>query len=1030
MRRLLLLAFFTFQSQIDAFNFSPYPNLVMNSPKPIRSRYNQTRSSYFGFSLVIRPQSIIVGAPRAQPTLKSQRSINEPGAIYRCSLENAICNPYVVDSQGNVGTPSNGATMNSEGKDFQWLGGSMDGGTRDTDLLLVCAPRFYAFKNEEGHLHGICYWVNNTTNGSPENVTRVSPFRSESNQMYPNRAGRYYFFMGELGLSAHVADDNSQFLIGAPGVYNWKGAVHLHKNNEDSLIRKTSLDENSYLGYAVSSGYFDSDSPNTLYYVATAPKEHMHSAVAYIFEDQRYIYPSQTLSGDQFGEYFGYSVLAEDLNGDGLTDVIISAPLNDLGNSCDNGVIYVFINKGSFEFDRTTVVSPAGSGARFGTTLSRLGDINHDGYNDVAVGAPFGGNGSVFIYLGSENGLRNTPSQRLEAPSQSLSEYGEHMFGHGLSRGSDIDGNGFNDFAIGAPNADTVYLYRSYPVVRIHATLSSESRNIQPKQEQVFFTACYRLSTVAKDLQPQELNIRISMDMRATFTENQSSKMIFKANAGLVEQCRIFEIQVIRKSVRTPIELEMNYELAKKVPQSGEFCESCATVDPADLNSFTQKLVFSTGCANEVCVVDLQLKSEDFGPTYVLGSTATLRLKYEITNYGETAFLPQFNVTSSAHLPFAQIPGNCKVDESVMTCDLNHGQPLAKGDTDSVSISFDVSQLGGQWLIISAAVFSEGNEKNSADNKQTNKINLRELTELDVSGVQKSNQVDLDDSRNSVEIINSYEIKSNGPSTVDQLTASFYLPVAYKKADSTEVQNIINISSLKILATHDSQLLPIKFYDYNNKPLVLNTTENSTQNEQKEDDQIVRSPTRRRRNPKEPAASLRQHALVETHDLPTNRATVFSCQDINRTICVRAEMIVQLRPDRAISLNVSFRVDLSEVVGSWEYFVLSTDLELLKKGDPTSSSLVINKNIKPNVIFRHLKAEPPTWYIIWSLLSGFLLLSAITYSLYKLGFFKRTKRDELNRLIRQSVKVEIPVEIEEENTSSDTDDLPDQQILE
>jgi len=97
----------------------------------------------------------------------------------------------------------------------------------------------------------------------------------------------------------------------------------------------------------VSSGYFDSNDPTTLYYVATAPKDQINSAVVYIFDDQRFIYPKQTLRGKQFGEYFGYSVLAEDLNGDGLTDVIISAPLNDMGNSCDNGVIYVFINKGS-----------------------------------------------------------------------------------------------------------------------------------------------------------------------------------------------------------------------------------------------------------------------------------------------------------------------------------------------------------------------------------------------------------------------------------------------------------------------------------------------------------------------------------------------------------------------------------------------------------------------------------------------------------------------------------------------------------
>jgi len=117
-----------------------------------------------------------------------------------------------------------------------------------------------------------------------------------------------------------------------------------------------------------------------------------------------------------------------------------------------------------------------------------------------------------------------------------------------------------------------------------------------------------------------------------------------------------------------------------------------------------------------------------------LGSADTLRLNYEITNIGETAYLPQFNVTSTSRLAFAQVPGNCKVVDAVMVCDLNRGRPLAKGDTDSVTISFDVSQLSGQSLIIHAEVFSTGYEQNPTDNRQTNVIGLKEFTEIDASG--------------------------------------------------------------------------------------------------------------------------------------------------------------------------------------------------------------------------------------------------------------------------------------------------------
>lgn len=48
---------------------------------------------------------------------------------------------------------------------------------------------------------------------------------------------------------------------------------------------------------------------------------------------------------------------------------------------------------------------------RFGFALTNLGDLNKDGYEDIAVGAPYEGKGTVYIYLGSKNGIKQTPSQ-------------------------------------------------------------------------------------------------------------------------------------------------------------------------------------------------------------------------------------------------------------------------------------------------------------------------------------------------------------------------------------------------------------------------------------------------------------------------------------------------------------------------------------------------------------------------------------------------------------------------------------------
>lgn len=79
----------------------------------------------------------MVGAPRAQSSLEMQRKINETGAIYKCSFQSSSCEPYVFDSLGNINNEYDAYTYNSEKKDHQWLGASMDGNSLDGERFVV-----------------------------------------------------------------------------------------------------------------------------------------------------------------------------------------------------------------------------------------------------------------------------------------------------------------------------------------------------------------------------------------------------------------------------------------------------------------------------------------------------------------------------------------------------------------------------------------------------------------------------------------------------------------------------------------------------------------------------------------------------------------------------------------------------------------------------------------------------------------------------------------------------------------------------
>lgn len=99
--------------------------------------------------------------------------------------------------------------------------------------------------------------------------------------------------------------------------------------------------------------------------------------------------------------------------------------------------------------------------------IAYLGDIDHDGYGDFAVGAPYAGpegRGAVYIYQGSPDGLLEKFSQVIYGREISTSV---QTFGFSIAGGLDLDGNLYPDMIVGAYDSSRAMFFRSRPVIKM-----------------------------------------------------------------------------------------------------------------------------------------------------------------------------------------------------------------------------------------------------------------------------------------------------------------------------------------------------------------------------------------------------------------------------------------------------------------------------------------------------------------------------------------------------------------------------------
>ncbi|XP_039411380.1 integrin alpha-6 isoform X2 [Corvus cornix cornix] len=476
--------------------------------------------SLFGFSLAmhrqLQPQEkrlLLVGAPR-EKAFPAQQA-NRTGGLYSCDITspNTNCMRVKFDEETDP---------KMESKEDQWMGVTVQSQGPGGNVV-TCAHRYEKRQyvntvQETRDIIGRCYVLSQDLTIKDDMDNGVWSFCDG------RLRGHEKFGSCQQGVAATFTRDYHYIVFGAPGTYNWKGVVRAEQKNQtfydlgifddgpyevgDESHQDKNLvpvPANSYLGFSLDSGT-GIVSQDEMTFVSGAPRANHSGAVVLLKKkNQRALSLEHMFEGEGLASSFGYDVAVVDLNSDGWQDIVVGAPQYFDRSGDIGGAVYIYMNRQGKWAGVKPLRLNGTAGSMFGLAVENVGDINQDGYPDIAVGAPYDGFGKVYIYHGSENGINTKPAQILDGEKTNT-----NFFGYSVAGNMDLDENSYPDVAVGSLS-DSVNVYRSRPVISIRRNITVQPDRIDLKKKnpedpgeiRMDVKACFKYTANPRDLNPR-----------------------------------------------------------------------------------------------------------------------------------------------------------------------------------------------------------------------------------------------------------------------------------------------------------------------------------------------------------------------------------------------------------------------------------------------------------------------------------------------------------------------------------------------